>query len=268
MPFDPGSGGAGGGGSTDFCSISPSDQTGQISNILNRLQQIEAALAAILGTDVEALQLSDIANDLGWIYNVTYLGEPGWTQTPSGTLIPPTGWSGLSSVIDGQVTFYGVGSKNNLHRKGSYSSDIASSGAAYITVNTTPITTPTNGRGDSTINGTTYLSPGTRSGNAGWEVLVTGYYNFYVDLSIIAGTSAPTSGDYRFRILKYGSVEGTVFQKSGSVSSSIIYGYIGGTLKSLYLAAGNWVHFDVGNRTDGDIRVDYIQVVGELERAA
>ena len=94
-------GGATGGGSTNICNVSPSDQIGTISNILNRLQSLEAAISILLGTNVEALQLSDISDSLGWIHNVTYLGTEGWTQTPTGTLIPPPGWSGLSDIIDG-----------------------------------------------------------------------------------------------------------------------------------------------------------------------
>lgn len=87
-----------GGGSTgSICSITPSDQAGQIDNILSRLEALEKAIAELQAQNIGATQLSDIAQDAGWLYNVTYMGTPGWTQTSSGTLIPPAGVS-LSSL--------------------------------------------------------------------------------------------------------------------------------------------------------------------------
>lgn len=75
------------------CSVSPSDMQGQIDNILSRLAGLEEAVAGLAASDVNAIQLSDISPSVGWVYDVTYMGMPGWTQTAAGTLIPPTGFS-------------------------------------------------------------------------------------------------------------------------------------------------------------------------------
>ena len=75
------------------CSVTPSDQAGQIDNILSRLDAIEQAIRELQSQNISATQLSDIAASAGWIYDVTYMGTPGWTQTPAGTLIPPVGTS-------------------------------------------------------------------------------------------------------------------------------------------------------------------------------
>ena len=91
-----------GGGTTDLCNVSPFDQSGTIDNLIDRIEALETAVAILAGSDVSVEQLSDVSESLGWINDVTYLGTEGWTQTPSGTLIPPPGWSGLASIIDGE----------------------------------------------------------------------------------------------------------------------------------------------------------------------
>jgi len=83
-----------------MCSISPSDMMGQIDNILTRLERLEETVAQLASADINAIQLSDLSQSAGWIYDVNYLGQPGWTQTPAGTLIPPIGFS-LSDILDG-----------------------------------------------------------------------------------------------------------------------------------------------------------------------
>lgn len=60
-------GGVGGGSTTNFCSTNPADQVANIDNILSRLTAIETILSQLLGTDITAIQLSDISQDLGTI---------------------------------------------------------------------------------------------------------------------------------------------------------------------------------------------------------
>lgn len=94
MPIVPGDGG---GSTPQICAVSPSDQAGQIDNILSRLDALENAISQLATTNVTASQLSDISQQIGWVYGVTYMGVEGWTQTAAGTLIPPAGVS-LSSL--------------------------------------------------------------------------------------------------------------------------------------------------------------------------
>ena len=88
-----------GGGGGSWCPVSPSDMVGTINNLMSRIEQLEQDMAELKAQNTTAAQLSDFANAAGWIDNVTYLGMPGWTQTPSGTLIPPAGFS-LSPILD------------------------------------------------------------------------------------------------------------------------------------------------------------------------
>jgi hypothetical protein len=83
----------GGGSASSVCSISPSDMAGQIDNLLERIEALEQAVAELTAANITATQLSDISENGGWIYNVTYMGIEGWIQTPNGTLIPPSGVS-------------------------------------------------------------------------------------------------------------------------------------------------------------------------------
>ena len=81
----------------DICAVSPSDMVGQVDNLLSRIEALEQAVAELQSQNVSAIQLSDLSQSGGWLYDVTYLGMPGWTQTAAGTLIPPPGVS-LSSL--------------------------------------------------------------------------------------------------------------------------------------------------------------------------
>lgn len=98
-----GKGGLGGGKSTPtttdsgVCAISPSDLVGYTGNALNRLKELEQRVAELEAKNTEVNQLSDLSQQVGWVGNVTYMGQPGWTQTEYGTLIPPPGVS-LSSL--------------------------------------------------------------------------------------------------------------------------------------------------------------------------
>jgi len=84
----------GGGGSTmQMCSTSPFDQQSQIDNLIDRVEELERIISEVLGVNIHADQLSDISQQVGWVYGITFMGTPGWIQTASGSLIPPPGFS-------------------------------------------------------------------------------------------------------------------------------------------------------------------------------
>jgi len=83
---------------TGICSISPSDMMGQLDNMLSRIEDLEKTIAELKASNTEAIQLSDLSQSAGWIYDVTYMGTAGWTQTPAGTLIPPVGFT-VSEIL-------------------------------------------------------------------------------------------------------------------------------------------------------------------------
>jgi len=92
----------GSGGSTDICWVSPSDQAGQINNILDRVHNLEVAVAQLAGLDVNATNLSDMVASLGTITNGTILlpdnSLTGWTNS-----IPPGDFSG-TLISNGVIT--------------------------------------------------------------------------------------------------------------------------------------------------------------------
>lgn len=60
----------GGGGSTGgICIVTPSDQVGSLDNIITRLTILETIVSQLLGTDITAIQLSDISQDAGDIFS-------------------------------------------------------------------------------------------------------------------------------------------------------------------------------------------------------
>ena len=75
------------------CAISPSDLVGFVGNALSRIKELEQRVAELEAANVEANQLSDISQQVGWVGGVEYMGMPGWTQTEYGSLIPPPGVS-------------------------------------------------------------------------------------------------------------------------------------------------------------------------------
>ena len=82
-----------------ICAISPSDLVGYTGNLINRVEQLEQRIAELEAKNVEANQLSDLAQQVGWVDGITYMGVPGWTQTSYGTLIPPAGFTLLGSGL-------------------------------------------------------------------------------------------------------------------------------------------------------------------------
>jgi hypothetical protein len=101
----------GGGGSTGFnCRISPADEVAVIENLLDRIKDLEADVARLKSGVVEANQLSDLSQQVGWVTGVTYMGTEGWTRTAAGTLIPPAGWSlsGAGILMSDGTPYQGV----------------------------------------------------------------------------------------------------------------------------------------------------------------
>lgn len=84
---------------TGVCAISPSDLVGFTGNALNRIEELEQRVAELEAKLVEASQLSDLSQQVGWVGGITYMGVSGWTQTQAGTLIPPPGWSLVDAGI-------------------------------------------------------------------------------------------------------------------------------------------------------------------------
>src|SRR5688572_25160611 len=91
------------------CAISPSDLVGHTGNLINLVRELEQRVTELESRNVEVNQLSDLSTQIGWA-SVSYLGQPGWTQTSYGTLIPPAGWSflGAGMTLSDGNTYQGV----------------------------------------------------------------------------------------------------------------------------------------------------------------
>ena len=113
----------GGGGSTEICNVSPSDQAGQINNILDRLTNCEIAIAKLAGLDVSATNASDMVASLGTITNGTIImpdnSVSGWTNS-----IPPGDFTG-SIISNGVITTW---------TDGVVSFEVLSTGGGGVTV--------------------------------------------------------------------------------------------------------------------------------------
>jgi len=258
-------------GSSDICNVSPSDQIGTIDNILNRLQALEAALAGLLGTNVEAAQLSDISNDLGWIFNVEYLGTDGWTQTPAGTLIPPSGWTGLSDLITlGQTTLYSGGSvpgaNSVLHRYSTNCSSTLTSGSNRVL----QINGTMSASSDISYNGTDIFDSSSTDdlGNTNvWEILVDGVYD--IEMYFTVSDVAPiTSGSVRVYLAER---RASTYR---SLNTEYVSSHNGAWLDDTrsvkctrLLNAGRWLDVIIYNFTDGSIAFGDFELIGTLKRA-
>jgi len=99
------SGGSSGGGSTtNICTINPSDNVSVLNNLLSRISDIEKFLSQLVGADVHADNLSELAANIGNILNGTItLPSDGNSPYGAGGSIPiPDGFSG--QVISGNTT--------------------------------------------------------------------------------------------------------------------------------------------------------------------
>jgi len=114
MPMTPGDSGGGSSAppstNNGVCSISPSDLVGYTGDALNRIKDLEQRVAELEAKIVQANQLSDLSQQVGWVGGIEYMGVSGWTQTEYGTLIPPPGMT-LSSL---GITIPNVGTPQQL----------------------------------------------------------------------------------------------------------------------------------------------------------
>jgi hypothetical protein len=101
-----GTGGYTSGTASSICAISPSDLVGTIDNLITRIEKLESTLSQVLGANLHAETLSELSQQVGWVYGVEYMGIEGWIQTEYGTLIPPPGFtiaSGGITLSDGST---------------------------------------------------------------------------------------------------------------------------------------------------------------------
>jgi len=102
MPITNDDGGSGGGTTTIVCTPSPSDQLAITNNLISRISDIERFLSMLVGADVYASNLSELATDMGNLLNGTII-MPGTNWAGEGGSIPvPDGFTG--TVISGNVT--------------------------------------------------------------------------------------------------------------------------------------------------------------------
>jgi len=257
----------GDGTTASICNISPSDQAGQVDNLVTRIEKLEQTVAELVAADISANQLSDLSQQAGWITGVTYLGTEGWTQTPAGTLIPPTGLA-LTTLING----FGVGVQSSgfaggavgidgiKYVYGGYLTDIASGGTHYLHVSSAlsslaELGDTTLAAGD--VHNSTYT---------GWRTTDDAAANFIViaDVEIIAGTAPPSSGWVtlslqRTRVVgtihtnfSHGSCEFPVGTFGGDDANS--FSLIGYTKLNNLVAEG--FQFSIKNNTDGDVQIN------------
>jgi hypothetical protein len=87
------------GTAASVCAISPSDTVGVLNNFLTRIEKLEEIMMQIASANVLAGQISEISQQIGWMYGIEYLGQPGWAQTSYGTLVPPPGFTLLGAGL-------------------------------------------------------------------------------------------------------------------------------------------------------------------------
>lgn len=96
-------GGATSGTTTIVCTPSPSDEVAILNNLISRVSDIERFLAQLVGADVQANNLSELATDMGNLLNGSIIlpNSPNSPYGPGGSIPVPDGFNG--SVISGNV---------------------------------------------------------------------------------------------------------------------------------------------------------------------
>ena len=186
------------GGGISICNVSPSDQAGQINNILERLTNCEIAIARLAGLDVSATNASDIVESLGTITNGTIImpdnSVTGWTNS-----IPPGDFTGSilsngvlttwnNGVVSFEVQSSGVttgGGVKYLKRAGGYMGATPSSGA------TTQLSLASPADYEDTI--------GATMGSTSFSLPRSGYYFVSANLYVYESFN-PTTFDFSFEI--------------------------------------------------------------------
>jgi hypothetical protein len=183
------------------CWSGGADEASEIESLKERVAKLERALQYVLGQDISAGQLSDISQVAGWIYDVEYMGKPGWTKTSIGTLIPPAGLS-LSSLgfkmSDGNDYPLVVMDENGVLQYG-----FTSGGAVKGASSSTQIAMLyTDDPGGFSGNGTIVNIP-TQIGydpdnlvnmvtSSAWQVNQSGYYNMSIACGMSMSASVPS----------------------------------------------------------------------------
>lgn len=98
---DSNGGGYGGGSTSLVCTPSPSDQVAILNNLISRVSDIERFLSQLVGADVQANNLSELATDLGNVLNGTIV-------------LPATSWGGAGSSVPVPADFNGTVMSGNV----------------------------------------------------------------------------------------------------------------------------------------------------------
>ena len=104
VEINDGGGSSGGGSTTNICTVNPSDNVAILNNLISRISDIEKFLSQLVGADVHADNLSELADNIGNILNGTItLPSDGNSPYGTGGSIPvPDGFNG--TVVSGNVT--------------------------------------------------------------------------------------------------------------------------------------------------------------------
>lgn len=105
MPLPNEDGGSNGGGTTTtVCTPNPSDNVAILNNLISRISDIERFLSQLVGADVHADNLSELADNIGNILNgtITLPSDGNSPYGPGGSIPVPDGFSG--TVVSGNVT--------------------------------------------------------------------------------------------------------------------------------------------------------------------
>lgn len=101
MPIVQDSGSSGGGSTTSICTPNPSDNLAILNNLLSRISDIERFLSLLVGADVYANNLSELATNLGNVANGTItLPQTGYIS--GGSIPVPSDFTG--TFVSGNVT--------------------------------------------------------------------------------------------------------------------------------------------------------------------
>lgn len=282
---DPGGGGIGAGSS--ICWLSPADMAGQIDNLMDRVANLETALALLASGDVNAALLTDLANSLGM--PVDFLlnagtGDPGDTGY-SGVVFSDIGisFNGGASYIPnsaGMALIYQNYLTMHMNNQGQSGGIATSSGLAIKQVYAAPwadmisaggnlwihptLTSTTGVQIDDTLLQDTTVAPG----KAVWKPTATSDYYVSCFCEIVSGTAIPTTGWVNVILYKRRAVV-NVFYATGTITvppggtwnnSSYNIGCVISNAIKCRIDPVEGFAFRVENFTDGDIRVNLLEV--------
>lgn len=262
MPIENDEGGGGGGTTTIVCTPNPSDNLAILNNILSRVSDIEKFLSQLVGADVHADNLSELADNIGNILNGTItLPSDGNSPYGTGGSIPvPDGFSG--TVISGNII--------TTWENGVVSFQvIPGSGVTAGVSGGTPFGIWRNsGVGDSITNGTLSFDLTINS-----EVVdVDGIGSLASNLVTVAssGYYEISAKCFSFKATAINGAEtliltagGTVFNSSYGFTTAVGLGTIDLFMPcvTLFLTAGQTIKLELNNTTGGTVVVTVNQLV-------